>query len=50
VFELTKLGLFESLALPVHMYGLDVLFLGPVEMRKLNGDAENARHEIAGHE
>jgi len=36
VSELTKLGLFESLALPVHMYGLDVLFLGPVEMRKLN--------------
>ena len=28
--------LFESFALPVLMYGLDVLFLGLVEMRKLN--------------
>jgi len=36
VSELTKLSLFESFALPVLMYGLDVLFLGPVEMRKLN--------------
>ena len=36
VSELTKLSLFESFALPVLMYSLDVLFLGPVEMRKLN--------------
>ena len=34
--ELTKLSLFESFALPVLMYCLDVLFLCPVEMRKLN--------------
>ena len=34
--NMTKLSLFESFALPVIMYGLDVLFLGPVEMRKLN--------------
>jgi len=34
VSELTKLSLFESFALPVLIYGLDVLFLGPVEMRK----------------
>jgi len=36
VSELTKLSLFESFALPVLVYGLNVLFLGPVEMRKLN--------------
>ena len=29
--ELTKLSLFESFALPVLMYGLDVLFLDPVQ-------------------
>jgi len=34
--ELTKLSLFESLALPVLMYGLDVLFLDTVQIRKLN--------------
>jgi len=34
VSELTKLSLFESFALSVLIYGLDVLFLGPVEMRK----------------
>ena len=36
VSELTKLSLFESFALPVLMYGLDVLFLDPVQIRKLN--------------
>jgi len=36
VSELTKLSLFESFALPVLMYGLDVLLLGPVQIRKLN--------------
>ena len=34
VSELTKLSLFESFALPVLMYGLDVLFLGPVKEDK----------------
>jgi len=36
VSELTKLSLFESFALPVLMYSLDVLFLDPVQIRKLN--------------
>ena len=36
VSELTKLSLFESFALPVLMYGLDALFLGPAEITKLN--------------
>ena len=34
VSELTKQSLFESFALPVLMYGLDVLFLGPVKEDK----------------
>jgi len=33
--NMTKLSLFESFALPVLMYGLDVLFLGPVQIKKL---------------
>jgi len=36
VSELTKLSSFESFALPVLTYGLDVLFLGTIEMKKLN--------------
>jgi len=36
VSEVTKLSLFESFALPVLIYGLDVLFLSPVQIRKLN--------------
>jgi len=36
VSELTKLSLFESFPLPVLMYGLDALFLGPAQIRKLN--------------
>ena len=36
VSELTKLSLFDSFALPVVMYGLDALFLGPAQIRKLN--------------
>jgi len=36
VSELTKLSLFESFALPVLTYGLDALFLGPAQIRKLN--------------
>jgi len=36
VSKLTKLSLFKSFALPVLMYGLDVLFLGPVQIRKSN--------------
>jgi len=35
-YELTKLRLFESFALPILMYGLDALFLGPAEITKLN--------------
>ena len=36
VSELTKLRLFESFVLPVLIYGLDVHFLGPVQITKLN--------------
>lgn len=36
VSELTKLSLFGSFALPVLTYGLEALFLGPAQIRKLN--------------